>query len=156
MERYDSYRITIFVCANSACQGGVLTDGGAACPEIPDSGLPGRVRQIVLPCAGDLQPERILKTFEDGSDVIVVIACEEDNCHYSEGSRRCALRVEYIRSLIEEIGLGEGRLLFFRLPGSAVVPLEDSIRAIRDQVLEALRIYPPNPLRMYETGAGER
>jgi hypothetical protein len=134
-------------------------------PTVPDFGLPGRVDKVLIPCAGRIQPEHVLKALEAGSDVVAIVACEEGNCHYSEGSRRCALRVEHIRSLVEEIGLGESRLVLAHLPGTAVEDMlltaepdvkteppddkaqwEQKIGAVRDQVLEALRITPPNPL----------
>jgi hypothetical protein len=71
--------------------------------------------------------------------------------------------VEFIRSILKEIGLGEERLLLSYLPGSAqqdlalasseaaVADHTDSlgsrIASIRDSVVEACRILPPNPLR---------
>jgi coenzyme F420-reducing hydrogenase delta subunit len=61
----------------------------------------------------------VLRAFESGSSVVTVVACQVDNCHFIEGSRRCARRVDYIRSLLNEIGLGDERLLLFYLPGSA-------------------------------------
>jgi coenzyme F420-reducing hydrogenase delta subunit len=155
----------MFVCANCARPGKELSSARRSRPEVPDLGLPGgHVRQIVIPCAGRLQPENVLKAFEAGSDVVAVTACEEGNCHYAEGSRRCALRVESIRLLLQEIGLGEGRLLLCHLPGSAaedlkltsgegavsgsLESLEDKIAEIRNQITEALRVCPPNPLRL--------
>jgi len=80
--------------------------------------------------------------------------------------------LDFIRSILEEIGLGEGRLLLFSLPGSAHQDLELSagksssadhsesletqIAAIRDQVAETLRTYPPNPLQLLsQSGNGE-
>jgi len=105
----------------------------------------------------------VLKAFESGSSVVSVVACREDNCHYAEGSRRCARRVDYIRSLLNDIGLGDERLLFFQLPGSAAEDLamavgkpspadaSDSLKAqiesIRDEAMKVLHAYPPNPLR---------
>ena len=158
----DSTRIAVFVCANCARPGKEFTSSGRARPVIPDFNLPGQVHQVIIPCAGRLQPEHVLKAFESGSQVVSVVACEEDNCHFAEGSRRCAIRVEYIRSLLNEIGLGEGRLLLSYLPGSAVEDLDIasgkstkagpgkdltvSIKEIREQVIEALRTCPPNPL----------
>jgi len=158
----DSTRIAVFVCANCARPGKEITSARRVRPVVPDFGLPGSVHQVIIPCAGRLQPEHVLKAFESGSQVVSVVACEEENCHFAEGSRRCTLRVEYIRSLLNEIGLGEGRLLLSFLPGSAVEDLNiasgksvsmgqanslaDPIRAIRDQVIEALRTCPPNPL----------
>jgi F420-non-reducing hydrogenase iron-sulfur subunit len=161
----DSTEITMFVCANCARPGKKMTSAGRTRPTVPDFGLPCRVRQIIVPCTGRLQPEHVLRAFESGSSLVSVVACREDNCHYIEGSRRCALRVDYIRSILKEIGLGEERLLLSRLPGSASqdmalaaglpVPvnptgsLEAQIAAVRDEAVQALRCLPPNPLLQF-------
>jgi F420-non-reducing hydrogenase iron-sulfur subunit len=158
----DSTRITMFVCANCARAGKELTSAGRTRPVVPDFNLPGRIHSIVVPCTGRLQPEHILKAFESGSSVVSIVACQEDNCHYAEGSRRCALRVELVQGILKEIGLGEGRLLLSHLPGSAAEDLAiaagksgssndtDSmnvrIAAIRERIVETLQAYPPNPL----------
>ena len=97
-----------------------------------------------------------------GVDVVAMVACEEDNCHYLEGSKRCARRADYLRSILNEIGLGGERLMLFHLPGTAAEDmalaagrpapacaceaLDAQAAAIRDQVVEALRALPPNPL----------
>jgi F420-non-reducing hydrogenase iron-sulfur subunit len=157
--------ITIFICANCARPGHVPTSAGKTRPETPDFNWPIPVEQVTVPCSGRLQPEHILRAFESGSSVVSVIACQEDNCHHVEGSRRCALRLDYIRSILTEIGLGEERLLSFYLPGSAkqdlaltagqpvsepgTDALKGQITAIRNYVLEMLRSCPPNPLREY-------
>ena len=168
----DSTRIAVFVCANCARPGKEFTSSGRTRPVVPDFQLPGQVHQVIIPCAGRLQPEHVLKAFESGSQVVSVVACDEDNCHFAEGSRRCAIRVEYIRSLLNEIGLGEGRLLLSYLPGSAIedlniasrksgkvgqIPtLDKPISAIREQVIEALRTCPPNPLlELYPVSSDE-
>jgi len=155
--------VTVFVCANCARPPKETTSAKRARPVVPDLHLPGTVRQVIVPCTGRLQPEHVLKAFENGSSVVSVIACQDDNCHYIEGSRRCARRVDYIRSILKEIGLGDERLLLSYLPGSAMEdlalatgedagkdlsdPLENQVAAIRDQVIQALRTNPPNPLQ---------
>jgi len=113
-----------------------------------------------------------LKAFERGADLVCAVACEEDNCHYLEGSKRCARRVDYLRSILEEVGLGGERLMFFHLPGTAAedmalaagrpVPasvsngLDAKVAAIRGQVIQALGSLPPSPLRAAAAGeAGE-
>jgi nicotinamide mononucleotide adenylyltransferase len=135
---------------------------------VPDLGLDS-IEQVVLPCAGRLQPEHVLKVVEAGADAVCVVACENDNCHTLEGSRRCERRVEYVRGLLEEVGVGAERLLFFRLPGSArgdlalgmanTVPAErvrapssvaEKLRFIRDQVMVRVRTLPPSPLRTFD------
>lgn len=159
----DSPWITAFVCTN--CARPAKASGAAIKPRpvIPDFNWPVRAHQVVVPCTGRLQPEHVLKAFESGASVVCVIACEESNCQYIEGSKRCSLRVGFVRSILKEIGLGEGRLLLFSLPGSAHQDLalsagkssstnnseylETKIAAIRDEVAEVLRTFPPNPLQ---------
>jgi hypothetical protein len=120
------------------------------------------VREILVACTGRLQPEHVLKAFESGSDVVSLVACQEDNCHYVEGSKRCARRADYLRSMLDAIGLGGRRLLLFHLPGTAAEDmalaagrpapacapeeLNAQAAAIRDQVVEALAALAPNPL----------
>jgi hypothetical protein len=120
------------------------------------------VREILVACTGRLQPEHVLKAFESGSDMVTMVACEEDNCHYLEGSKRCARRADYLRSILNAIGLGGERLMLFHLPGTAVEDMalaagrpalecasevpNAQAAAIRDQIIEALAALPPNPL----------
>ena len=155
--------VSVFVCANCARPGKVSTSAARAKPTLPAFEWPFPVEQVVVPCAGRVQPEHLLKTFEAGADLVLVIACENDNCHYIEGSKRCDRRVEFVRSLLKEIGLGEERLLLEYLPGSAAEdlmvdsgtpsPEENTglltakIDAIRERMVRALEILPPNPLR---------
>jgi nicotinamide mononucleotide adenylyltransferase len=120
------------------------------------------VRQALVSCTGRLQPEHVLKAFEAGSEAVCMVACQDDNCHHLEGSKRCARRVAYIRSLLDEIGLGGERLLLFHLPGTAAedmalaygrtveapapADVDAQAAAIRESVLRTLRDLPPNPL----------
>ncbi len=154
---------TVFVCANCARPGQVPTSAGRPPPDVPDFQWPMSVQQILLPCTGRLQPEHVLKAFESGADVVCALGCQEDNCHYLEGSKRCARRVDHIRSILQEIGLGGERLLFFTLPGTAAEdmalgagepapapnspPVAALIAAIRDRVVAAIEVLPPSALR---------
>jgi F420-non-reducing hydrogenase iron-sulfur subunit len=155
--------VTVFICANCARPGKELSSAGRARPDIPDFKWPDNFQQVVVPCTGRLQPEHVLRAFESGASIVSVIACQEDNCHYIEGSKRCAHRVDYIRSILKEIGLGDERLLLSYLPGSAAEDLTlaahkqagkngseslyDLVAAIRDQVVQSLRIFPSSPLQ---------
>jgi F420-non-reducing hydrogenase iron-sulfur subunit len=155
--------VTAFVCANCARPGQAPSSAGRPRPVVPDFRWPFAVREVMVPCTGRLQPEHILKAFESGAEVVFAVACQEDNCHYLEGSKRCARRVDYLRSILEEIGLDGERLMLFHLPGTAAEDmalaagrpapggtadgLDARVAAIRDQVIKALEGLPPNPLR---------
>ena len=128
------------------------------------------MQEILVACTGRLQPEHVLKAFESGSDVVAMVACEEDNCHYVEGSKRCARRADYLRSILNAIALGGERLMLFHMPGTAAedmalaagrpAPTCDcearnaQAAAIRERVVEALAALPPNPL--HQAGAAVR
>ena len=155
--------VTVFVCANCARPGQAPTCAGRLRPAVPNFGWPWPVREILVACTGRLQPEHVLRAFESGSDVVSMVACQEDNCHYLEGSKRCARRADYLRSILDATGLGGERLMLFHLPGTAAEDmalaagrpapafaseaLDAQAAAIRDQVVEALAALPPNPLR---------
>jgi coenzyme F420-reducing hydrogenase delta subunit len=115
--------VTFFVCANSARGAEKQDHHHRRRPNVPEPSWPFTLHQVVVPCVGRLQPEHLLKAFEAGSDATVVVACAEDNCHYHEGSRRCGRRVEYIRGILDAIGLGSERLILTHLPGSALQDL---------------------------------
>lgn len=154
--------ITVFLCANCARPARAATSAGHPRPVIPDFSWPWPVRQTLVSCTGRLQPEHVLKAFESGSEAVCMVACEEDNCHHVEGSRRCARRADFLRGLLAETGLGGERLLLFHLPGTAAEDMAMGagrpakefshgavgarVAAIRDEVLAVLRALRPNPL----------
>ena len=154
--------LTVFMCTNCARPARAANSAGHQRPVVPKFGWPWPVRQALVSCTGRLQPEHVLKAFEAGAEAVCMVACQDDNCHHLEGSKRCARRVAYIRSLLDEIGLGGERLLLFHLPGTAaedmalgygrtVEPLaaadvDAQAAAVRESVIEALRNLPPSPL----------
>ena len=93
---------------------------------------------------------------------MLTVSCEEDNCQYLQGSARWARRVDYVRSLLDEIGLGGERLLHYSLPGTATQDTalgagrpapacaseaaDDRIAAIRAAVLQTMAGLTANPL----------
>ena len=155
--------VVVFVCENSARAGRLPTSGKRFRPETPNFGWPFPVQEVVVPCAGRLQPEHFLKAFEGGAHAIAVVSCEEGNCHHHEGNKRCARRIEAVSSMLEEVGLGKGRLMLFHLPGSAVqdmtlgsgasapasldATLKQKVVAIRDEFVARVSALAPTPLR---------
>jgi F420-non-reducing hydrogenase iron-sulfur subunit len=155
--------IVAFVCENAGRAGWVPSSGIRRRPSTPDFAWPLAVKEVVVPCAGRLQPEHFLKAFEDGADAIGVICCEEGNCHHLEGNRRCARRMEHVGGMLQQIGLGGGRLKLFHLRGSAqedmalgldsgaALPVDpamsNKVATIRDAFVAHLATVSPNPMR---------
>lgn len=120
------------------------------------------MHEIALPCVGKLQPEQLLKAFEAGADAVCVMTCATDNCRYLEGSQRAERRVEYVRRLLDEIGLGGERLIVLHaaapaLPtsGNGTDPqphgrVPDSQTAVPEMMMAGLGALRPSPLRRRE------
>lgn len=162
-------KVTAFVCANCARSGLVPTSGRRLRPETPALAWPSGTKVVVVPCAGRLQPEHLLKAFESGTDAVCIVACDDANCHNLQGSRRAKRRMEYVGELLDQIGLGGERLMIFSLPGSAQEDLllgsggrpaapaapEDlavRLKTIQDAVAARLKILPRNPLGPAQAG----
>jgi coenzyme F420-reducing hydrogenase delta subunit len=159
----DHRVVVAYICENAGRAGIAPSSGIRRRPTTPDFGWPFAVTEIVVPCAGRLQPEHFLKVFEDGADAIGVICCEEGNCHHLEGNRRCARRLDHVDGMLKQIGLGGARLKVFHLPGSAkedmalglnpnaAAPLDPAmgrkVAAVRDAFVAHLATVSPNPLR---------
>ena len=111
-------RVIVFVCANCATRPTGAPDWLLR-PSRPAFPWSCAVEEVVVPCSGRLQPEHVLKAFEIGADLVCVIACDEDDCHYLEGSCRAGRRVKYIQQLLEDISMDPRRLIICHLPGSA-------------------------------------
>jgi len=127
------------------------------------------VKEVIVPCTGRLQPEHLLRAIEAGADLICIVACEENNCHFLEGSTRARRRTQYVQQMLEEIEVGGERILLLHLPGSArqdmcakksrneapeggcdargTDEMSRYILAASAEVAERLRTASPNPLK---------
>lgn len=153
--------IAVFECVNCARAGQPPVSSSRRRPAPSLFQWPIPVNAVRVPCAGRLQPEHILKAIEEGYDAVCVIVCAEDNCHCLEGSKRGHRRVDYVRGLLDDIGVGRERLLFFTMPGSAredmaaglapaapaATDLSVQAATIVEQAMSAIAMLPPSPFR---------
>jgi F420-non-reducing hydrogenase iron-sulfur subunit len=100
-------KITLFHCINAV--------NDAASLPLNDEKV--ELRIIKLPCSGMVKDVFLLRAFEAGADAVIVLVCPEAVCRHLEGSLRARKRVERVRSLLDEIGLGGKRLSIFNIPG---------------------------------------
>ena len=106
--------VTVFECAGAATANGAYESASGS--DLLLDGSPLAPQTIRVPCSGKLQPEHLLKAFEVGADLVVVLTCGDGDCRYLEGQRRIERRVDYVRGLLDEIGLGGERLLLLERP----------------------------------------
>ena len=105
---------------------------------------PPNVRIVHSPCTGKIEMEHILAAFEKGIDGVLVAGCLEGGCHFIEGNLRAKRRIEHIRDMLNEIGVGAERLKMVNLSAAMAPTFVESVRAI----LETVTRLGPNPLKV--------
>ena len=95
------------------------------------------IKIISLPCSGKVNILYLLKAFETGADGVAVVTCKEGECSYLEGDLRARKRAEAVDSLIEEIGLGRGRIAVIQMNDGGH---EQLIREVQDFLSEIRKI----------------
>jgi coenzyme F420-reducing hydrogenase delta subunit len=55
----------------------------------------------------------LLKAFEKGADGVMVLTCGPNECRQLEGNLRASKRAAAVDGILEEIGLGAGRIVVF-------------------------------------------
>lgn len=84
---------------------------------------------ISLPCSGKLDILYLIKAFETGADGVAVMMCKEGECRYLEGNMRASKRVEVVKELLEEAGLGQGRVTIIQMDDCDI---EQDMRKLED------------------------
>jgi coenzyme F420-reducing hydrogenase delta subunit len=106
---------------------------------------PANIKIIRVPCTGKVDLMHLLRTIQKGADGVYAVGCLEGNCHYNEGNFRARERVEYVRMLLEEIGLESDRVRMYNL-SSGEGP---TFAAYAKEMTENVRALGPNPLKKW-------
>ena len=76
---------------------------------------PSNVKIIQVPCTGRVDIIHLLKAVEDGVDGVYVAGCLEGECHYLSGNIKAKKRVQYVKKVLEDIGVEPERVEMFNL-----------------------------------------
>ena len=101
------------------------------------------VQIIETPCSGKVDPIYLLKAFEKGADLVVVLACDQRLCATIEGSKRIHKRIERTKQLLAEAGLEPERLVLRIVRRPALKTLDVLFSSIK----EATKELGPSPVR---------
>lgn len=86
--------------------GGFPLLGGAAIDSSVD------LRLVRLMCGGRVSVGLILRAFEKGADGVVVVACDEGDCHYGFGSGKGAEEFQLAKKISRILGIEDERLAY--------------------------------------------
>ena len=122
-------KIVVFYCSTSIDQADLL--------DAEEALGAGELKLIELPCSGKVDIPYLLKAFEGGAQGVMVVTCRPDQCQYIHGSFRAENRVQAVDGLIQETGLGAGRIMLTSLDNEGIDGVMKQIRAFQDK-LQAL------------------
>ena len=105
---------------------------------------PPNVKVIQVPCTGRVDILHLLRAIEDGADGVYVAGCMEGECHFMEGNLRARKRVNYVKKVIEEIGIKPERVEMFNL-SSAMGP---RFAEIATEMTQRIKKLGPSPIMM--------
>ena len=115
--------IHLFYCSNSMTESEVQS----LQERFSDDGL----RMLSLPCSGKMTIPYLLKAFETGGDGAVICSCPPRECRNLEGNLRASKRVGAVDELMDEIGLGAGRVLMIAKGQGDLAKVIDAIESLR-------------------------
>jgi coenzyme F420-reducing hydrogenase delta subunit len=108
---------------------------------------PTNVKIMRIPCTGKVDAIYLLKALEDGVDGVYVAGCEVGDCHFLVGNIRARKRVEYVKSILKDLGINPGRVEMYNMSAADGPRFVDVAREFTARI----KVLGPSPIK---TGAG--
>ena len=128
MKIKNTPKLTLFHCLNSFEETASMFDG---C----------EMKTIKMACSSMTKDVHLLRAFESGADAVLILVCPVKGCRYAEGSIRARKRVDYVKTILDDIGMDGRRLNIFNTSAKDYGSIKD---IIQNTILE-LEIIGPNP-----------
>ncbi len=105
---------------------------------------PTNVRIIEVPCSGKVDILHLLLAFEQGADGVIVVGCMEGDCHYMAGNLFAKKRVQRVKEILDQVGLGGERVGMYNLSSGMGPRFAEIIREMTGKIMEL----GPSPIRI--------
>ena len=123
-------KITIFCCENSVYE-----------TVLSVSKRHSNIQIIKIPCSGKISSIHILKCFESGKDMVIVIACIEEACHFINGNIRVEKAVEATCNMLKELDIEDKRLQILNFAPNMEEKFRSALKSVMLQASELGPIY---------------
>ncbi len=105
---------------------------------------PPNLRVIRVPCTGKVDTLHLMRALQRGADGVLVAGCLEGDCHFINGNLRAKKRVEYVGRLLDDIGIGGGRVLMVHMAAGQGARFAE----LAAEFTEHIRSLGPNPIKL--------
>lgn len=103
---------------------------------------PPNVKIIRVPCSGKVDAIHLMKALQKGADGVYVAGCLDGDCHFKTGNIRAARRVDYVKKLLDEIGIEKERVEMFSMSAG----MGEKFAEVASEFTEKIRKLGPNPV----------
>lgn len=128
MKIHKTPKLTLFHCLNSFEETAAMSEN---C----------EMKTVKMACSSMTKDIHLLKAFESGADAVLVLVCSDKGCRYAEGSIRARKRVEYVKTILDDIGLDSRRLNIFNTAAKDPASIKDIIQT----TITKIEAIGPNP-----------
>jgi len=104
---------------------------------------PPNVKIVRVPCSGKVDTIHMMKALEKGADGVMVAGCLDGDCHFKNGNTKALRRVDFVKKLLEEIGIEPERLAMVAMSAGMGMRFAQIANEFTDQI----RKLGPNPVR---------
>jgi len=104
---------------------------------------PTNIKIVKVPCTGRVDIVLMMKAFENGADGVYLVGCMEGDCHYLTGNLKARKRVEYVKKLLDECGIGGERVAMYNLSSAQGQRFAEFAR----EMAEKIKALGPNPIK---------
>jgi F420-non-reducing hydrogenase iron-sulfur subunit len=114
--------------------------------------IPPNLLVVRLMCTGRMDPQFVLKAFDEGADGVLILGCHPGDCHYKEQNFRMMQRHRIFQRLLKDQGIEPERCrldfvaasqgdAFARIVGETV----DAVRLLGPMHQRGVDVRPGNP-----------
>lgn len=114
---------------------------------------PTNVRIVRLPCSGRAEIQEVLDALYNGADGVLVVGCEEGDCHFIGGNFKAKSRMDRARELLIEANIEPERVEFRHNSAAHGPQLAVLFEEFTNKIKELGPIMSPNPVAKTEEQA---
>jgi coenzyme F420-reducing hydrogenase delta subunit len=104
---------------------------------------PTNIKIMKVPCTGRVDIIHVLNAFENGADGVYLVGCLEGDCHFLTGNLRAKKRVEYVKKLLDESGIGGERVAMYNMSAAE----GQRFAGVAREMTNKIRALGPNPVK---------
>ena len=95
---------------------------------------PPNIRIIKVMCSGRVNPQFVLKAFQEGADGVLMSGCHPGDCHYIEGNYHARRKLTLLSDLMDYVGVDAKRFQVSWVSASEGQKFAEVVRKFTEQV----------------------